>query len=244
MGNNEGARRPFQSQSQVNAHDVNDLVCIDDIIDYTIMHHEVNNVKVNDDNKDSGNNSDNALLAIMAGQGSSSGDIRQVLATKSTPDKSKNRQANESKLAPSTVQVGDATYYLNKGETMTFQGHQYSSHMTKVNYRIGQYDITTMDYALIDHSANGGICGDHILVLEGSERFVDVCGLAGHTVSQLRIVTAQALISTYKGEAIATFYQMALLGKGKSIFSCLHMEAFGADIHDRSRMLPGGNNAS
>jgi hypothetical protein len=112
--------------------------------------------------------------------------------------------------------------------------------MAKVNYRIGQHDVTTMEYALIDRGANGGICGDYMLLLEGSERFLDVSGLADHKVSQLRIVTAQALIATHKGEAIATFHQMALLGKGKSILSCLQMEAFGADINDSSRMLPGG----
>jgi hypothetical protein len=77
-------------------------------------------------------------------------------------------------------------------------------------------------------------------VLEGSERFVDVVGLAGHTVSQLRIVTAQVLVTTYKGDVIATFHQMALLGKGKSIVSCLQMEAHGADINDLSCLLPGG----
>jgi hypothetical protein len=48
------------------------------------------------------------------------------------------------------------------------------------------------------------------------------------------------LIPTHKGDAIATFHQMALLGKGKSILSCLQMEAHGADINDRSRLLPGG----
>ena len=53
-------------------------------------------------------------------------------------------------------------------------------------------------------------------------------------VSQLRIVTSQALISSHKGDVIATFHQMALLGKGKSILSCLQMEAFGADINNRS----------
>jgi hypothetical protein len=119
----------------------------------------------------------------VAGQGSSSGDICQVRATKRTPDKDKNRQANESKLALSTVHVGDTTYYLKKGETITFQGHQYSSDMTKVNYRISQHDVKTMEYALIDHGANGGICGDDMSILEGSERFVDVSGLAGHKVS-------------------------------------------------------------
>jgi hypothetical protein len=53
-------------------------------------------------------------------------------------------------------------------------------------------------------------------------------------------VTAQALISTHKGDAIATFHQMALLGKGKSILSCLQMEAHGVDINERSKLLPGG----
>jgi hypothetical protein len=59
-------------------------------------------------------------------------------------------------------------------------------------------------------------------------------------VSQLQIATAQALVSTHKGEAIATFHQMALLGKGKSILSCLQMEAHGADITDCSSLLSGG----
>ena len=54
-----------------------------------------------------------------------------------------------------------------------------------------------------------------------SNEFVVVSGLAGHKVNKLRIVTAQALVTTHKGDAITTFHQMALLGKGKSILSCL-----------------------
>jgi hypothetical protein len=98
-----------------------------------------------------------------------------------------------------------------------------------------------MAYAFIDCSANGGVCGDDMLVLEGSEGFVDVSDLAGHKVSRLRIVTVHALITTHMGEAIATFHQMVLLRKGKSIVSCLQLEAFGADINVCSRMIPGGN---
>ena len=64
--------------------------------------------------------------------------------------------------------------------------------------------------------------------------------MAGHKVSQLQIVTAQAVISTHKGDVDAIFHQMALLGKGKSILSRLQMEAYGADINDRPRTLPGG----
>jgi hypothetical protein len=107
---------------------------------------------------------------------------------------------------------------LSKGETININGQQYSVHVTQVHYRVGEHVVASMDQALVDcGGANGGICGEDMRVLEGSERFVDVFGLAGHKVSQLRIVTAQALVSTHKGDTIATFHQMALLGKGKSI---------------------------
>jgi hypothetical protein len=97
-----------------------------------------------------------------------------------------------------------------------------------------------MDYALVDRGANGGKCGNDMSILEGSERFVNVVGLAVHKVNQLQIVTAQTLISTHKGDAIATFHQMAMLGKGKSILSCLQMEAYRADVNDHSRHLHEG----
>jgi hypothetical protein len=57
-------------------------------------------------------------------------------------------------------------------------------------------------------------------------------------VSQLWIDMAQALVTTHKSDVIATFHQMALLGKGKSILSCLQTEAHGADLNDRSCLLP------
>jgi hypothetical protein len=84
-----------------------------------------------------------------------------------------------------------------------------------------------MEYALVDRGANGGVCGEDMLVVEESERFVDVNCLADHKVNQLRIVTSQALVTTHKGNAVSIFHQMALLGKGKSILSCLQMESYG-----------------
>jgi hypothetical protein len=65
-------------------------------------------------------------------------------------------------------------------------------------------------------------------------------GLAGHKMIQLRIFTAQCLISTHKGDVIATFHQMTLLGKVKSILSCLQIEAYSADKNNHPRTLPGG----
>jgi hypothetical protein len=51
-----------------------------------------------------------------------------------------------------------------------------------------------------------------MLVVKGSEHFVDVSSLAGHKVNQFHIVTAQVLVTTHKGDAIATIHQMALPG--------------------------------
>jgi hypothetical protein len=176
----------------------------------------------------------------MAGQKSSSGDIWQVLASKQEPNKNKKRHVNEGTSAPSTATINGTTYYLHKGKTINFQWHQYSVHMTKVHYHVGQHDVAEMEYALVDRWANGGICGSDMKILGGSERFVDVVGLTDRRVSQLHIVTAQALMTTHKGDVIATFHQMALLGKGKSILSCLQMEAHGADINNRSHLFSGG----
>jgi hypothetical protein len=97
---------------------------------------------------------------------------------------------------------------------------------------IGQHNVVQADTALVDCSANGGIVGNDMLILEGNERFVDVSGLDGHKVCQLHIVIAQALIQTHKGDAIAMFHQMALLGKGHSILSCIQMEIHGAEINN------------
>jgi N-acetylglucosamine-6-phosphate deacetylase len=110
---------------------------------------------------------------------------------------------NEGTSAPSTVTIDGTNYYMHMGETINFQGHQYSAHMTICYYCVGQHDVSNMEYALVDHGANGCICGSDMKVLEGSERFVDVVGLAGHKVSQLCIVTAQALVITHKGDVIA-----------------------------------------
>jgi hypothetical protein len=150
----------------------------------------------------------------MAGRTSSdAGDIRHVLAAKQSSEKAKNRKAHEANSTPSTIEIGETTYYLNKGETITRHGHQYSAHMTLFHYHVGKHSVVHTDKALVDRGANGGIVGDDMIVLEGNERFVDVSGLDGHKVSQLRIVTAQTLIQTHKGDAIATFHQMALLAR-------------------------------
>jgi hypothetical protein len=200
-------------------------VDIDNIIDCTMLNHDTN-IDYEENNRNT--NDGNGLPAYMAGFSSSAGDIHKVMATKTKiPHKGKSVTGTSGKLT-STIQLDDNTYCLNKGELIEVDSHQYFAHSTNINYWRGKHDVAGMEYVLVDCGANGGVCGDDKFVVEGSDCFIDVSGLA------------QALVTTHKGDAIATFHQMALLGKGISILSCLQMEADGAIINDQSCSLPRG----
>jgi hypothetical protein len=173
---------------QVNARHVEDPINLDDLIDYTIMSRKIYSTDVENDPSNSYD-----LLAFMTGTKSDAGDIRKALAAKQASEENNNRKALEAASVPSSIQVGDHTYYLNKNDI------NYTTNMALFHHRVGKHHIVQADKALVDRGANGGIVGDDMIIVEGSERHVDVSGLDGHKVSQLRIVTAQALIQTHKG---------------------------------------------
>ena len=239
-GNNNNKPSGFARRS-VNFHDHSETVNIDDIIDYTVNTHETHDRS--DISGDQEKQSGDTLLAYMAGRtpnGSSPGDIRTVLASSQRPaNKAVKTKVNSTETVPETIQFDGQTYRIHKGETITFNGHQYSASAHIVNYNVGKHKSIMGEKALVDRGANGCVIGTDMMVVEGSERFVDVSGLAGHQESQLRIVTGMALLHTHKGDAIGVFHQSALLGKGKSILSCVQMEHYGANIDDKSRQLGG-----
>jgi hypothetical protein len=161
----------FQPKCQVKSHHVADTVFIDEIIDYT--------VNSNDDDAKASDATD-TLLAHMAWHSSSLGDIFHVLAAKQKSDKGKNRKVNARKSEPRTLKLGDTNYFSNKGKTSTFNGQQNSAHVTMLHYSVDQHDVASMEKALVDCGANGGICGEDMRVLEGEKRVFDVSGIARH----------------------------------------------------------------
>jgi hypothetical protein len=90
-----------------------------------------------------------------------------------------------------------------------------------IQYCNGQHKCAYKTMAPIYCGAHGCVCGDDMLVLEGSELFLDISGLGGHCENQLWIDTAQALIENHKDNLCAVFHQTELLGNGKSILLCL-----------------------
>jgi hypothetical protein len=106
-----------------NSHHVETYIDLDSIIDNAVMSEDAdpNNESEVPTGPAEGNND---LLAYMAGQQSSIGNICQDLAAKRAPDKQKKRQVNESTSVPPTLTMNGNTYYLGKGECIHYQGHQ------------------------------------------------------------------------------------------------------------------------
>ena len=116
----ENARRNQTSHPttrHANTHSIETYIDLDSIIDNAIMYEEAE-PKNDNDFPTSTTEGNNDQRAYMAGQQSSSGDIRQVLAAKRAPDKQKKRQVNESTSVPPTLTMNGDTYYLHKGESM------------------------------------------------------------------------------------------------------------------------------
>jgi hypothetical protein len=101
---------------------------------------------------------------------------------------------------------------------IAFNIQHYTAHMSVI---IAWDWITLQSWGEILLSANVGMHGAGMLMLEGRERYDDVSALAGYIVNQLCIVIACALITTNNGNTIATFHHMALLGKRRIILSCI-----------------------
>ena len=129
--------------------------------------HEINESQTlqNDHNS----SSDDMLLAYMAGRtpnGSSPGDIRKVLASKTQPTtKSSKTKAHSTEVVPETILVDGHTYHINKGETISYNGHQYSANPHIITYNVGEHHSASRNQALIDRGANGCVLGNDMVIV-------------------------------------------------------------------------------
>jgi hypothetical protein len=104
-------RKPYPPR-QANAHEVDEVVDIDDIIDYTMLNQD--QTVDDDDEKGNTTNSDGSF-AYMAGHSSLAEDICIVMATKTKiPNKVKSGTGTSSKVigsksTQSTIQFDDNT---------------------------------------------------------------------------------------------------------------------------------------
>jgi hypothetical protein len=108
-----------------------------------------------------------------------------------------------------------------------------------MKYSLHNYTVTDNPGSLIDRGANGGFCGDNVLVIDYTGTYADVTGLADHAVTNVPIATCAGKINSTTGPVICILYQTAYFGQGNTVHSCAQMEAFGLKICDRSRKIGG-----
>ena len=90
---------------------------------------------------------------------------------------------------------------------------------------------------LINGGVNGGLLGDHVQILEHvPNRFVNVSGVAGNKLTNLKLAQAAALVKTMEdGPIIVIMSQYANYGIGQTVHSKGQMEHFGVIIDEKSR---------
>jgi predicted ATP-grasp superfamily ATP-dependent carboligase len=98
--------------------------------------------------------------------------------------------------------------------------------------------------ALVDRGANGGIAGSNTSIILRSGKKIDLCGVNNHTIRNLKIGTAGAVVKTTKGEAILVMYQCALMPNTKTIHSSGQLELHGNTVQDKSPNLDMGHQSS
>lgn len=72
------------------------------------------------------------------------------------------------------------------------------------------------------------------------DRFVNICGIDNHEITEIPIVTAGGVVCTQHGDVIAIMHQYAWHGKGKTIHSSGQLEFFQNDVNDKSVKVSGG----
>jgi hypothetical protein len=69
---------------------------------------------------------------------------------------------------------------------------------------------------------------------------VEVQGIDNHRMTNIQIVTAGAVTKTQRGDVILIMHQYAHSPTAKTIHSLAQMEAYKADVNDKSTKVPGG----
>ena len=87
--------------------------------------------------------------------------------------------------------------------------------------------------SLVDRSANGGLCGIYVRLIEKVGISADIQGIDNHQITDVPIVTAGAVVHTQRGSVIIIIHQHAYIGHEKTIHSSGQLESFNCDVNDK-----------
>ena len=115
----------------------------------------------------------------------------------------------------------------------------YRLNTATTTYSVSAHDSARKVGALVDRGANGGIAGNDVRIIATTDRSVDVQGVSNHQVTDIPIVTCGAVVNTHRGDAILIMNQYARVRNGKTIHSCVQLEAHKHIVDDKSIAVGG-----
>ena len=101
-----------------------------------------------------------------------------------------------------------------------------------VNERLAMASSRRNRGCLVDRGANGCIVGSDTSLVERTDKYIDLTGIADHTVRKLNITHNAAVVDTHLGKVIAHIYQGASMTDGQTILAPVQMEAHGCTVMD------------
>jgi hypothetical protein len=151
---------------------------------------------------------------------------------------------NAAKLSPGDVSrllfTKMSKTHKDTNREITLDGIKYRQCNTaKITYSASPHRRSEKG-SLVDRGCNGGICGNDTRVITASNRTVYVQGIGNHRTTDIRIVQAGAVTKTQRGEVILIMNQYAHSPTARTIHSSAQMEAYNADVNDKSNKVPGG----
>ncbi len=104
----------------------------------------------------------------------------------------------------------------------------------RLKLSINARNLKRKEGGLVDRGANGGIAGRDTRVMHETTQTIDLSGVDDHTVRNLRIVTAGAVVKTQHGDVILRMNQYAYMHDAKTIHSCVQMEHFKTKVNEKA----------
>jgi hypothetical protein len=135
------------------------------------------------------------------------------------------------KMASRTPADGESTYSNSNEENKP--KYQRKSKKRTTRYSVNLKSRNKIG-AFVDQGANGGIAGSDTSIILRSGKRIDLCGVDNHTIRNLEIGTAGAVVKTTKGEVILVMHQYALMPDTKTIHSSGQLEHYGNTVQDKS----------
>jgi len=137
-------------------------------------------------------------------------------------------------LTPSTLRDPDSIRDVNS-TTISYDDDSFRG-----CYRVSAMRHSGTRRGLMDRGANGSLAGiNDVRVISLTGEHIDVQGIDNHTLNKIPLGTVGCVVQSQRGDVLLICHQYAVMGRGKTIHSCIQWEAFGNTVNEKSIQFGG-----